>query len=173
MSTIDLGAHFTRRQALRAGAGGALGLYGLGALAGCRVERQLDLPEGGVSVKPGIDGDLLIYNWSQYMNPVLKKEFSEKYDVEVNEVNFDNLEAMVTKLRAGGQYDIIWPTPEYAFRLEPGGAARQLRPRRTSATRRGSRPSTTPAGGTPRRSSRCPTRTTRPGSPGARTRSRG
>ena len=32
-----------------AGAGGALGLYGLGALAGCTVERQIDKPEGGVS----------------------------------------------------------------------------------------------------------------------------
>ena len=118
---IDLGAPFTRRQALHAGAAGALGAYGLGALAGCRVERSIDRPEGGVTVKPGIDGDILIFNWSQYMDPALKKGFSEKYGVEVNEINFDNLEAMVTKLRAGGQYDMIWPTPEYAFRLDQEG----------------------------------------------------
>ena len=54
-------------------------------------------------MKPEIDGDLLIYNWAQYMDPALKKEFSEKYGVEVNEVNFDNLEAMVIKLRSGAQ----------------------------------------------------------------------
>ncbi|MCB0864120.1 MAG: spermidine/putrescine ABC transporter substrate-binding protein [Solirubrobacterales bacterium] len=124
MSSWDLGRTLTRRQALRAGAGGALGLAGLGslgALSGCTVERALDLPEAGVNVKPKIDGDLLIYNWAQYMNPAIKKAFTEKYGVEVNEVNFDNLEAMVTKLRAGGQYDIIWPTPEYAFRLNQEG----------------------------------------------------
>ncbi len=121
VSSFDLGARLTRRQALRAGAGGALGAYGLGALAGCTVSRPIDKPEGGVTVSPKIDGDLLIYNWAQYMDPALKKEFGEKYGVEVNEVNFDNLEAMVTKLRAGGRYDLIWPTPEYAVRLENEG----------------------------------------------------
>lgn len=121
MSSFDLGAPFTRRQALRAGAGGALGLYGLGGLAGCTVGRAVDTPEGGVSVKPKIDGDLLIYNWSQYMDPALKKSFSEEYGVEIVEINYDNLEAMVTKLRAGGQYDMIWPTPEYAYRLNQEG----------------------------------------------------
>jgi len=114
-------ADLNRRELLRAGAGGALGLYGLGALAGCSVERSIDTPEGGVYAKPEIDGDLLIYNWSQYMDPTIKKDFSEKYGVEVNEINFDNLEAMVTKLRAGGRYDVIWPTPEYAYRLNQEG----------------------------------------------------
>ena len=118
---VDLGRPFTRRQALHAGTAGALGLYGLGALGGCTVQRAIDKPEGGLSVKAGIDGDLLIYNWAQYMDPALKKAFAEKHDVEVREVNFDNLEAMVTKLRAGGRYDLIWPTPEYASRLDQEG----------------------------------------------------
>lgn len=121
MSYWDLGRTLTRRQALRAGAGGALGLYGLGALSGCTVERPIDRPEGGLQAKPKIDGDILIYNWAQYMDPALKKSFSERYGVEVNEVNFDNLEAMVTKLRAGGRYDLIWPTGEYAVRLDQEG----------------------------------------------------
>jgi len=121
MSTFDLGRTLTRRQALRAAGGGALALYGLNGLTGCTVERAIDLPEGGVTAKPKIDGDLLLYNWAQYMDPALKKSFSDEYGVEVNEVNFDNLEAMVTKLRAGGQYDIIWPTPEYAYRLNQEG----------------------------------------------------
>ena len=55
------------------------------------------------------------------MDPELKKGFSEKYDVEVNEVNFDNLEAMVVKLRSGAQYDIIWPSTEYVSRLAREG----------------------------------------------------
>jgi spermidine/putrescine transport system substrate-binding protein len=111
----------SRRELLRAGAGGALAISlasgAAGALAGCTVSRPLDVPEGARFVEPKIDGDLLIYNWAQYMDPALKKGFASKYGVEVNEVNFDNLEAMVTKLRAGGRYDLIWPTPEYAYRL--------------------------------------------------------
>ena len=126
MSTFDFGAPLTRRQALRAGAGGALGVYGLGALAGCTVSRPVDKPEGGLSVKPKIDGDLLLYNWAQYMDPALKKEFAERYDVEVNEVNFDNLEAMVVKLRSGGQYDLIWPSTEYVARLAAEGLLRRF-----------------------------------------------
>ena len=72
-------------------------------------------------IKPEVDGDLLIYNWAQYMDPALKKDFSEKYGVEVTEVNFDNLEAMVVKLRSGAQYDMIWPSTEYVARLAAEG----------------------------------------------------
>lgn len=107
--------HLNRRQVLQAGAGAALAAYGLSACGGSE--------SGGEAkfVKPEVDGDLLIFNWAEYMDPALKKSFSEKYGVEVNEVNFDNLEAMVTKLRAGGRYDLIWPTPEYAVRLNTEG----------------------------------------------------
>lgn len=90
-------------------------------MSGCTVSRPIDVPESAKFAKPKIDGDLLIYNWAQYMDPALKKGFAEKFGVEVNEVNFDNLEAMVTKLRAGGRYDLIWPTPEYAYRLRKEG----------------------------------------------------
>ena len=128
-STFEFDPRMNRRQLLRAGAGGALGIYGLGALAGCTVERPIDKPESTAAVKPEIDGDLLLFNWAQYMDPDIKKRFSEKYGVAVNEVNFDNLEAMVTKLRAGGRYDIIWPSPEYAVSPPPGGAAASLQPR--------------------------------------------
>jgi spermidine/putrescine transport system substrate-binding protein len=115
----------SRRQLLRAGAGLALGAYGL---AGCTVERPLDIPEAGRFVEPGIDGDLLIYNWAQYMDPDIKKRFSEKYGVEVNEVNFDNLEAMVIKLRSGAQYDLIWPSTEYVYRLRAEGLLARFDP---------------------------------------------
>ena len=120
-SAFEFDPRMNRRQLLRAGAGGALGIYGLGALAGCTVERPIDKPESTAAVKPEFDGDLLLFNWAQYMDPDIKKRFSEKYGVAVNEVNFDNLEAMVTKLRAGGRYDIIWPSPEYAYRLHQEG----------------------------------------------------
>ena len=43
-STFEFDPRMNRRQLLRAGAGGALGIYGLGALAGCTVERAVDKP---------------------------------------------------------------------------------------------------------------------------------
>ena len=55
------------------------------------------------------------------MDPALKREFGEKYGVEVKEVNFDNLEAMVIKLRSGASYDLIWPSTEYVARLNAEG----------------------------------------------------
>jgi spermidine/putrescine transport system substrate-binding protein len=96
----------------------ALAAYGLG---GCTVERQVNRSAAGQIIKPKVDGDLLIYNWAQYMDPALKKGFSERYGVEVNEVNFDNLEAMVIKLRSGARYDLIWPSTEYVARLAAEG----------------------------------------------------
>jgi spermidine/putrescine transport system substrate-binding protein len=108
----------SRRELLVAGAGLAVASYGL---AGCTVERSVDRSAEGRIIKPEIDGDLLIYNWAQYMDPDIKKRFSEKYGVEVNEVNFDNLEAMVIKLRSGASYDLIWPSTEYVYRLNREG----------------------------------------------------
>jgi spermidine/putrescine transport system substrate-binding protein len=107
---------WSRREVVRAGA--ALAAYGL---AGCTVERQVDRSGANRVVTPEVDGDILLYNWAQYMDPELKKGFSEKYGVEVNEVNYDNLEAMVVKLRSGAQYDIIWPSTEYVYRLDNEG----------------------------------------------------
>jgi spermidine/putrescine transport system substrate-binding protein len=111
-------SELSRRQLLQAGAGLALAAYGLG---GCTVERQVDRSAAGRIIKPEIDGDLLLYNWAQYMDPELKKGFAEKYGVEVTEVNYDNLEAMVIKLRSGARYDLIWPSTEYVARLNAEG----------------------------------------------------
>ena len=106
------------------------------------------------------------------MDPDLKKEFGEKYGVEVNEVNFDNLEAMVIKLRCGRQYDLIWPSTEYVVRLNEEGLLahfdRDLLRNNDNISSFYDSP-----WWDPKTSSGSPTRTTRPGSPGARTRSRG
>ena len=111
----------SRRELIQRGAVGGLALSGLGGLAGCTVSREVDREGANRIVTPKVDGDLLIYNWAQYMDPALKKTFSEKYGVEVSEVNFDNLEAMVVKLRSGGEYDLIWPSTEYVARLAAEG----------------------------------------------------
>ncbi|MSO40970.1 MAG: spermidine/putrescine ABC transporter substrate-binding protein [Solirubrobacterales bacterium] len=123
---MSAGGGLSRRQLLQSGAGAALGVYGLGALSGCTVSRPIDRSAEGQIVVPKIDGDLLIYNWTQYMDPALKSGFSDKYGVAVNEVNYDNLEAMVIKLRSGGHYDLIWPSSEYVRRLRQEGLLLQF-----------------------------------------------
>jgi spermidine/putrescine transport system substrate-binding protein len=121
VTILDRG-RVSRRELLAAGGAAGLAYYGLG----CTVSRSVDRSAEGQIVRPQIDGDLLIYNWAQYMDPALKKGFSEKYGVEVNEVNYDNLEAMVIKLRSGAQYDLIFPSSEYVFRLRNEGLLAQF-----------------------------------------------
>ncbi len=114
MSIFD--RELNRRQVLQAGAGAALAAYGLSACGGNDTGGQAKF------VKPEIDGDLLIFNWAEYMDPALQKEFGEKYGVKVKEVNFDNLEAMLVKMRqGGGPYDLIFPSGEYVQRMSNEG----------------------------------------------------
>ena len=53
---------------------------GGGAAAGC---------EAGQT-----DGDLAIFNWTEYMDPELKTAFEEEFGVSVTEDNYDSNEAM-------------------------------------------------------------------------------
>ena len=113
----------TRRELLQAGAGRP---WRPTASAAAPSRARSTARPRARSIKPEIDGDLLIYNWAQYMDPALKKGFAEKYGVEVKEVNFDNLEAMVIKLRSGASYDLIWPSTEYVYRLDNEGLLAQF-----------------------------------------------
>jgi spermidine/putrescine transport system substrate-binding protein len=108
-----------RRDVLRAGAGAAMGLTGLGALAGCRVDRQesssLAATQRVVRARP--DGDLVYFNWAEYLDPGLIEAFEKRYGVKVRESNFDSMPGMMAKLRAGNRYDLIFPGAEWADRL--------------------------------------------------------
>jgi spermidine/putrescine transport system substrate-binding protein len=68
-------------------------------------------------VKPEIDGDLLIFNWTEYMNPKVIRRFEKTYGVKVTVSNFDSMPSMMAKLRAGNRYDLIFPTADYVARL--------------------------------------------------------
>ncbi|MCC5946862.1 MAG: spermidine/putrescine ABC transporter substrate-binding protein [Nitriliruptoraceae bacterium] len=58
-----------------------------------------------------IDGDLLLYNWSEYMNPELIDLFEETYDVSVTEDFYTSNEALLAQIRAGGaDFDVIVPS---------------------------------------------------------------
>ncbi|MDX1736651.1 MAG: extracellular solute-binding protein [Alphaproteobacteria bacterium] len=55
-------------------------------------------------------GKLSIYNWGNYTNMDMIKEFSEKYDVEVTVDGYDSNETMLAKVEQGGSgYDIVVP----------------------------------------------------------------
>jgi spermidine/putrescine transport system substrate-binding protein len=111
-----------RPEVLRAGAGAALGLTGLGALTGCGLSRNEGASTQATEkvVKAVPDGDLVYYNWAEYLDPALIKDFEKRYSVKVRESNFDSMQGMMSKLRSGNQYDIIFPSSEWADRLIKG-----------------------------------------------------
>jgi len=101
-----------RRELLQAGAGAAVAL----GLSSCGIGRGLQGDTDRV-IEPKVDGDLYYFNYSQYINPGLIKEFEKKYDVKVIQSYFDSMEGLLAKLRAGNAYDVIFPTAEYVQRL--------------------------------------------------------
>jgi spermidine/putrescine transport system substrate-binding protein len=113
-----------RRDLLRAGAGLAAGaLVG----AGCGVGPQSAPKVVAQKVAPPkIDGDLLIFNWTEYMNPKVVKSFEKRYGVDVTISNFDSMSGMMAKLRSGNRYDLIFPTADYVNRLNRQAMLRPL-----------------------------------------------
>jgi putrescine transport system substrate-binding protein len=103
----------------------AVVLAGALALAGCGREVGGDTGEGATAgedtgdaetaataCEPGeVDGDLLLYNWSEYMDPDLLTAFAEEHDVTATEDTFTSNEALLAQIRAGGaDYDVIIPS---------------------------------------------------------------
>ena len=113
-----LGRGVNRRTLLKGTAGIALGA----GLAGCGVGDGSDASKEDTekSVKKKIDGDLVYFNWTDYIDPALLKKFEKQYGVKVRESNFDSMSSMMAKLRAGIAYDVIFPTAEYVERLLSG-----------------------------------------------------
>jgi spermidine/putrescine transport system substrate-binding protein len=109
---------WSRRELLQGGAGLALGL----GMAGCGVGLQEEPPAAQTEkvIKAVPDGDLVYFNWSEYMEPKLIKAFEKQYGVKVRESNFDSMQGMMAKLRAGNRYDVIFPSSEWVDRLRKG-----------------------------------------------------
>ena len=107
-----------RRELLQGGAGLALAL----GLAGCGVGEggsgstaKKAAPAKVIPAKP--DGDLVYFNWSEYLDPKLIKEFEKRHGIKVRESNFDSMQGMMAKLRSGNRYDLIFPGSEWVERL--------------------------------------------------------
>lgn len=103
----------SRRDVLRAGAGLALGA----GLAGCGLGGESPAGDASRVIEPAVDGDLVYFNWAQYLDPKLFDEFERRHGVTVRESNFDSMPAMMAKLRAGNAYDLIFPSAEFADKL--------------------------------------------------------
>ena len=96
-----LRSDLNRRELLRGGAGLALtrGLAGCGVgNSGMGSKEDTEKP-----IAKKIDGDLVYFNWAEYIDPALLKGFEKRYGVKVRESNFDSMPAMMAKLRAGHQ----------------------------------------------------------------------
>jgi spermidine/putrescine transport system substrate-binding protein len=118
-----------RRDFLKAGA--ALGLGGTAAwiAAACGSSSAANVSTTPTPInyaKAEIDGDLNLFNWSQYMSPDVITAFANKYGIKVNTPYFDNMEDMLTKINAGTSYDITFPTMDYAQQMIRAGLAQPI-----------------------------------------------
>ncbi len=113
-----------RRELLQGGAGLALGM----GLAGCGVGNvdRGSIAETEKPIRKKVDGDLVYFNYSEYVDPKLIKGFEKLYGVSVRESYFDSMPAMTAKLRAGIAYDVIFPSGEYVQRLLSGNLLRRI-----------------------------------------------
>jgi spermidine/putrescine transport system substrate-binding protein len=66
-------------------------------------------------------GALKVLNYADYMAPGVKKDFGEKYGVEVQVTPYNNYDEMLNKLNApGAAYDLVFPGPSVLSRMVYG-----------------------------------------------------
>ncbi len=118
------------RRALLQGAATLGGVAGLTALTGGCAYLPSDaattttaLP---ASAKAVIDGDLVYFNWADYLDPSVFTGFEKEYGVKIIQSNFDSMEGMYAKLQAGNQYDIVFPIAKWVQRLRAEGKLRAI-----------------------------------------------
>ncbi|MEV7567935.1 polyamine ABC transporter substrate-binding protein [Streptomyces tanashiensis] len=114
-----------RRSLLRAGVTAALGL----TAAGCGFSSASDAADQAAADAPidvKVDGDLVYFNWADFVDPAVFEGFSKEYGVKVIQSNYDSMEGMAAKLNTGNRYDVIFPTAKWAERLSRGGRLRRI-----------------------------------------------
>ncbi len=99
--------HFMERALLL-----GLSVTAVGALAGACGEGETPAPEGTLppmdETKPS---EVTLYNWTDYLDPAIKKDFEKAQGIKVKEVFFASNEEMLAKVRAGAVgYDVIVPS---------------------------------------------------------------
>ncbi|MEU0368975.1 extracellular solute-binding protein [Streptomyces sp. NPDC006283] len=118
----------SRRSFLRTGSAAAAGLsLGITA-AGCGFTSAAPAAQetSDEPIEMKIDGDLVYFNWADFVDPAIFAGFEKEYGVKVVQSNFDSMEGMAAKLNAGNRYDIIFPTAKWAQRLTEGHRLRRI-----------------------------------------------
>ena len=111
-----LADRMSRRDALKVGGGLALAA----SLSACGVGNGSATSSKSATeatIEPKIDGDLVYFNYAQYINPSLVKQFEQKHGIQVRESYYDSMPAMMTKLGSGNHYDLVFPSAEFADKL--------------------------------------------------------
>jgi spermidine/putrescine transport system substrate-binding protein len=99
---------------------------GPGGLPLARHDRPVTLPiyADNKAIASGLQpekGPLQFYNWIEYINPAVVKDFEKKYGVKVQISTFDTIDEAVGKLASGAvQYDVFVPEPTFVERLVVG-----------------------------------------------------
>jgi spermidine/putrescine transport system substrate-binding protein len=107
---------------------GGLALGVAATMPGCAYIRD-DVPVAKplpASAKAKIDGDLVYFNWADYLDPKVLKGFQKEYGVKIIESNFDSMEGMYAKIAAGNQYDIVFPIAKWVVKMRREGKLRAI-----------------------------------------------
>jgi spermidine/putrescine transport system substrate-binding protein len=83
-------------------------------LAACRRNVGPETPGGAASpASPGpLEDELIVYNWTNYLNPETIKAFESEFGVKVRATDFfESNEELLAKIQGGAQgYDVVAPT---------------------------------------------------------------
>ena len=102
----------TRRQFMERALVMGLSASAVGALAGACGTKETASTTGTVppmdETKPS---EITLYNWTEYLDPSVKKDFKKATGIGVKEVYFSSNEEVLAKMRAGAKgYDVIVPS---------------------------------------------------------------
>jgi len=120
--------HDVARSSRRGFLTGGLALGASLTLPGCayiRDDAPTDVP-APPSAMAKIDGDLVYFNWADYLAPSVVKGFQEECVVKVIVSNSDSMEGMYANMAAGNEYDIVFPGAMWDVKLKREGKLRYV-----------------------------------------------
>ena len=127
LGAAPLLAACTRENAPSPGGTGASGGIGDGPYPLARPDAPVRLPifDDNPAIASGQQVEkvaaLRVLNYADYIAPKVKKQFAEKYDVEVQVTPYNNYDEMLTKITApGAAFDVVFPGPSYLSRMVYG-----------------------------------------------------
>ncbi len=115
-SSVDrlLADRLSRRDVMKVGGGIALSA----SLAACGVGNSDTGGDTSRVIEPKIDGDLVYFNYAQYVDPKLVKQFEKMHGIRVRQSFYDSMAGMMAKLRSGNRYDVVFPSAEFVQKLD-------------------------------------------------------